>query len=74
MCASVLLASCSKKPLKKETISARELTTWQTLDKGKSTIVGDEIIIEETEGADGYFLVSPKSYQGDIIINSKVKA
>ncbi len=70
----VLLVNCSKATLKKEAITARELSTWRTLDKGKSTVVGEEIIIEETKGSDGYFLVSPKSYKGDIILNYKVKA
>lgn len=60
--------------LQKESIKAKELTTWQTLDTGKSTVKGEELIIEETEGADGYFLISPKSYKGDVQINYKVKA
>jgi len=60
--------------LKKETITAKELSTWRTLDKGLSSIRGDELIIEETQGADGYFLISPKSYEVDIVIKYKVKA
>lgn len=73
-CSLLLLANCSETTLKKESITAQELSTWRTLDNGKSTVVGEEIIIEETEGADGYFLISPKSYKGDIILNYKVKA
>ncbi len=73
-CLLVLLVNCSETTLNKEIITAQELSTWRTLDNGKSTVVGEELIIEETEGADGYFLVSPKSYKGDIILNYKVKA
>lgn len=73
-CSFVLLINCTEIKLKKEMITAQELSTWRTLDKGKSTVVGQEIIIEETDGADGYFLVSPKSYKGDIVLNYKVKA
>jgi len=60
--------------LQKETINPNELSTWRTLDKGASFIDGDEFIIEETKGADGYFLISPESYEGDIVITYKVKA
>lgn len=67
--------SCSaQNTLKKESIKAEELSTWQTLDTGKSTVKGEELLIEETAGADGYFIISPKSYKGDIRINYKVKA
>lgn len=59
---------------KKEPITPEELTTWQTLDLGKTSVNGDELIIEETEGSDGYFLISPYAYQGDIQINYQVKA
>jgi hypothetical protein len=60
--------------LQKELITPQELISWQTLDKGKATIERDKLIIEEVEGSDGYFLVSPKSYSGDIVVNYKVKA
>ncbi len=68
------LLSYSQKPLVKEVITAQQLKAWSTLDKGKKTINNNELILEETEGADGYFLISPKSYTGDIILNYKVKA
>ncbi|MDY8135993.1 hypothetical protein [Aquimarina sp. 2201CG5-10] len=59
---------------KKDTITPQELSSWRTLDKGKTTVQGDELIVEETDGADGYFLISPKSYSGDVILNYKIKA
>lgn len=71
---ATLITNCSSKSLTEQKISPEELASWKTLDKGKSTVNGDEIIIEETEGADGYFLISPEAYEGDLIINYKVKA
>lgn len=71
---SILLASCGEKELKNEKISVKELSTWKTLDKGKSTVLNNELIIEEIDGSDGYFLISPESYEGDLILNYKVKA
>lgn len=58
----------------KDSISAKALQTWTTLDKGKTSINKDELIIEEIQGSNGYFLISPKSYEGDLILNYKVKA
>lgn len=55
-------------------ITPQQLAQWPTLDKGKTTIEGDALIMEETDGADGYFLVSPDVYRGDYTINYKVKA
>ncbi|WP_394749004.1 hypothetical protein [Spongiimicrobium salis] len=57
-----------------EKISPEELGSWPTLDKGKTSIQGDQLIMEEIAGADGYFLISPKPYPADIILNYKVKA
>ncbi len=54
-------------------ITAQELAQWPTLDKGKTTVEGDVLIMEETEGADGYFLVSPQAYEGNYTIRYKVK-
>ncbi len=73
--AALLFSGCeSRETLIKETISAQDLSNWQTLDKGKTTVSGDEITIEEVPGSDGYFLISPESYEGDLIMNYKVKA
>ncbi len=58
----------------KEEITPKELATWQTFDKGKSTVQDDMLIVEETEGSDGYFLISPKLYPKDFVLNYKVKA
>lgn len=73
---SLLLISltASGQSMKQEKISPKELSTWKTLDKGKSTLKDDALIIEETEGANGYFLISPKSYKGDFVVRYKVKA
>ncbi len=67
-------ACTAQNDLKKEGISAKELTTWQTLDLGKTSVNGEELIVEETEGSDGYFLISPDTYEGDVQINYQVKA
>jgi len=76
ICMNVLifLFGCSERTLTIEHISLQELSNWRTLDKGLSQVVGEEIIIEEIDGSDGYFLISPKTYHGDLIINYKVKA
>lgn len=69
---SATVYSCGQN--NKEEISVKELATWQTFDKGKSTIQGDELIVEEIEGSDGYFLISPKVYETDFTLTYKVKA
>lgn len=66
--------SFGQNQLIKEKITPEELSTWPTLDKGKTTINKDELIIEEIKESDGYFLFSPKSYSGNVILNYKVKA
>ena len=63
---------CAQK--RKEHITPEELATWQTFDKGKSTVQDDMLIVEETEGSDGYFLISPKQYESDFTLRYKVKA
>lgn len=50
------------------------MSRWQTLDKGKTSIIDGAVIMEETAGADGYFLISPEVYSGDYVMNYKVKA
>lgn len=55
-------------------ITARELSQWFTLDKGKTSIDGDALVMEETAGADGYFLISPEAYSGDYVISYQVRA
>ncbi|CAM1364152.1 hypothetical protein [Tenacibaculum xiamenense] len=71
---TIFFTSCAETSFKKEEIAPQNLSEWKTLDKGKTIINGEELIIEETEGSNGYFLVSPKIYKGDIILNYKVKA
>ncbi len=70
LCFTVLV---NAQPLIRESISAKKLQAWTTLDKGKTSVNKDELIIEEIQGSDGYFLISPKSYEGDLILNYKVK-
>ncbi|WP_289644972.1 hypothetical protein [Maribacter aestuarii] len=69
---SATVYSCGQN--NKEEISVKEMATWQTFDKGKSTIQGDELKVEEIEGSDGYFLISPKVYETDFTLTYKVKA
>lgn len=68
----VITFGCSQNS--QEKITSEELATWQTFDKGKSTVQDDMLIVEETEGSDGYFLISPKEYETDFILTYKVKA
>ncbi|TPN87371.1 family 16 glycoside hydrolase [Aquimarina algicola] len=70
---SVIRLSYGQIQLKEEKITPEELVTWQTFDKGKSYIRDNELIVEETEGADGYFLISPKTYAKDFVLKYKVK-
>lgn len=69
---AVMAFGCSQN--KTEEITPAELATWQTFDKGKSTVEDDMLIVEETEGSDGYFLISPKEYAADFTLRYKVKA
>lgn len=57
-----------------EALTAKDLATWQTYGIGKTTIQNNELILEETDGSDGFFLISPKSYAADLTITYKVKA
>ena len=47
------------------------MAAWQTFDKGKSTVQDNMLLVEETEGSDGYFLISPKLYPKDFTLNYK---
>ncbi len=58
----------------RDTLNVRDLTSWQTYGIGKVSIQSEELILEETEGSDGLFLISPKAYMGEITISYKVKA
>lgn len=57
-----------------EKITARELTTWKTLDKGKASTEDDILFVEEVNGLDDAFFISPKSYRGDLTIRYSTKA
>ncbi len=67
------LLSCNNNSLVSDAITPKELSAWKTLDKGKTTIQDDQLILEEVEGSDGFFLISPQSFQGDLQLNYKVK-
>jgi len=54
--------------------SPKELAAWPTYGIGKSTVENDELIVEETDGSDGFFLISPEAYTGDMTLTYKVKA
>lgn len=69
---SATVFSCGQK--NKIEITPEELATWQTFDKGKSTVQDNMLIVEETEGSDGYFLISPEEYETDFTLRYKVKA
>ncbi len=69
-----ILSSYGQTGIKQEKITVQELSTWQTFDKGKSTIQGNTLIVEETAGSDGYFLISPRIYDKDFTLRYKVKA
>ncbi len=58
----------------KEEISARTLAKWQTYGIGKRTVEDDVLLVEETEGSEGYFLISPKEYRTNFTLRYKAKA
>jgi len=64
----------AQKNYTQEKIAPAEMMTWATVDKGIRAIDGNSIVIEETEGANGYFLINPKVYEGDMIVRYQVKA
>lgn len=69
-----MLSSCGQTSSREVQITPEELATWQTFDKGKTTIIGNELIVEEIEGSNGYFMISPKLFEKDFILSYKVKA
>ncbi|MFY0594602.1 DUF1961 family protein [Roseivirga sp.] len=58
----------------RKSFTIQELANWPTYGIGKASIQNDALVLEETEGSDGLFLISPKSYQGELTITYKVKA
>lgn len=71
---SINMYNCQQKNTIQEKITPKEMASWLTFDKGKTTIEGDVLIVEEVEGSDGYFLISPKIYPKDFTLTYKVKA
>ncbi len=72
--AALFASSCASINTQSEQISVQELANWHTYGIGKTSIEGDQLIVEETDGSDGFFLISPESYKGDITMTYKVKA
>ncbi|WP_422862018.1 family 16 glycoside hydrolase [Flagellimonas sp. W118] len=68
------LYNCAQTNPNRELITPEQLSKWQTFDKGKSTVNGNELIVEETKGSDGYFLISPNILKKDFILKYMVKA
>ena len=62
------------KKAEKKIIPVEDFLTWKTLGEGKVSIEENSLIIEETEGSDGFFLMSPEFYKGDMKIDFKFKA
>ncbi len=70
----LVMTGCESNKLIEEQINPEELLEWKTLGKGKTSIKDREFIMEEIDSSDGLFLISPKNYQGDIILKYKIKA
>ena len=68
------LSSCAQTTTKQEQITPKELNSWQTYGKGKSSVIDDVLTVEETEGSDGYFIISPELIAEDFVLTYKVKA
>lgn len=69
-----MLYNCGQTNPNQELISPEQLSNWQTFDKGKSTVEDNMLIVEETDGSDGYFMISPNFIKKDFILTYKVKA
>lgn len=70
----LMITGCEPNDFVEEGISSQELSKWKTIGKGKTSIKDHEFVFEEIDSSDGFFLVSPKSYQGDMVIQYKIKA
>ncbi|WP_299443793.1 hypothetical protein [uncultured Aquimarina sp.] len=70
----LILTGCESNKDIEEKITSEELITWKTLGKGKTSIQHQEFIMEEIDSSDGLFLISPKNYQGDMVLQYKIKA
>ncbi len=70
----LILTGCESSIGIEDKITSEELLTWKTLGKGKTSIQHQEFIMEEIDSSDGFFLIGPKSYQGDMVLQYKIKA
>lgn len=69
----LMITSCKSNDFIENKISSQELSQWKTIGKGKTSIKDHEFIFEEIDSSGGFFLVSPKSYQGDMVLQYKIK-
>lgn len=70
----ISFSNCGQESLNQIQITPEELMSWQTFDKGRRTINGDELIVEEIEGSNGYFIISPEVLKDEFVLKYKVKA
>lgn len=68
-----LFMSCSYGTPGERSISVEELYSWPTYGIGELALEGNEIILTETEGSDGFFLISPNKLEKDLVIRYQVK-
>jgi len=61
-----------KKGYRLEEFSHKDLTKWASYGKGAIEANHGQTVMYETPGSLGYMLVSPDSYQGDIIVEYDV--
>lgn len=60
--------------LKKSTIPVDELMRWTALGQGKAERSGAQIAMQESDDSQGFMIVSPEPFPGDIIIRYKTLA
>ncbi len=72
--ASNLFSCITNNEAQERKILAKDFLSWKTLGEGKASVVGDILVMEETFGSDGFFLVSPEPIKGDLKIKFKFKA
>ncbi|WP_147405127.1 hypothetical protein [Aquimarina sp. AD10] len=68
------MLACNSTTFTEEKINPQQLSEWTTLGKGKTSIKNEEFVFEEINDSDGFFVVSPINYEGDIILKYKIKA
>lgn len=60
---------------KEEPVRPDELATWQLLGEGKvANAMGEQVSLEEADQSKGVMLLSPRYYEGDIVVRYKALA